>query len=158
MLRYSDLVGFDSIIEDARSLGLGVEDDEEYRALVDTLREQHGLEHEHELERHTSYGIHDAGRIVWGEPDKGQCENEENDERRDEQGQERLRIVLDNQPARYEENEHRSNAGKGKMITRVDQLDLVEASRCEADEAHGGDEYQIDVARACGLRLAPVSL
>ena len=44
MLRYSDLVGFDSIIEDARSLGLGVEDDEEYRALVDTLREQHGLD------------------------------------------------------------------------------------------------------------------
>ena len=44
MLRYSDLVGFDSIIEDARSLGLGVEDDEEYRALMDTLREQHGLE------------------------------------------------------------------------------------------------------------------
>lgn len=41
---YADLVGFDGIIEDARALGLGVQHDEEYRALIDTLRAQHGLE------------------------------------------------------------------------------------------------------------------
>ena len=54
MLHYRDLVGFDSVIEDARALGLGVEDDDEYRALVDTLREQHGLD-----------GLSAAGSVVF---------------------------------------------------------------------------------------------
>ena len=43
-LRYADLVGFDGVIEDARALGLGVQQDEDYRMLIDTLRVQHGLE------------------------------------------------------------------------------------------------------------------
>lgn len=41
---FSDLVGFDSIIDDAHALGLGVNQDEEYRMLIDTLRAQHGLD------------------------------------------------------------------------------------------------------------------
>ncbi len=54
MLRYADLVGFDGVIEDARALGLGVEDDDEYRTLVNTLREQHGLD-----------GLSAAGSVVF---------------------------------------------------------------------------------------------
>lgn len=53
-LRYADLVGFDSIIEDARALGLGVEDDDAYRQLLSTLRERHGLD-----------GLSAAGSVVF---------------------------------------------------------------------------------------------
>lgn len=41
---FSDLVGFDGIIEDTRALGIGVKQDEAYRLLIDTLRAQHGLD------------------------------------------------------------------------------------------------------------------
>lgn len=51
---YDDLVGFDSVIDDARALGLGVKDDDEYRLLLDTLRERHGLD-----------GLSAAGSVVF---------------------------------------------------------------------------------------------
>lgn len=41
---FSDLVGFDGIIEDTRALGIGIKQDEDYRLLIDTLRAQHGLD------------------------------------------------------------------------------------------------------------------
>lgn len=50
----ADLVGFDSVIDDVRALGIGVKDDEEYRLLIDTLRAQHGLD-----------GLSAAGSIVF---------------------------------------------------------------------------------------------
>lgn len=53
-VRFSDLVGFESAVEDVRALGIGVKEDEEYRALVDTLRAQHGLD-----------GLSAAGSIVF---------------------------------------------------------------------------------------------
>lgn len=40
----ADLIGFDSAVEEVRTLGIGVKDDEEYRLLIDTLRAQHGLD------------------------------------------------------------------------------------------------------------------
>lgn len=53
-MRFSDLVGFESAIEEVRALGIGVKEDEEYRMLVDTLRTQHGLD-----------GLSAAGSIVF---------------------------------------------------------------------------------------------
>lgn len=41
---FSDLVGFDGIIEDTRALGIGIKQDEDYLLLIDTLRAQHGLD------------------------------------------------------------------------------------------------------------------
>lgn len=43
-LTFSDLTGYDTVIEDTRALGIGLGGDEELRALIDTLRVQHGLE------------------------------------------------------------------------------------------------------------------
>ena len=43
-LGFDDLVGFGGAVEDARALGIGVKNSEEYRLLIDTLRAQHGLD------------------------------------------------------------------------------------------------------------------
>ncbi len=43
-MTFDDLVGFDSIIEDARALGIGVKQDEDYLRFIETLRAQHGLD------------------------------------------------------------------------------------------------------------------
>lgn len=43
-ISFDDLIGFDGVIEDTRALGIGVKRDEEYRALVESLRDQHGLD------------------------------------------------------------------------------------------------------------------
>lgn len=43
-LGFDDLVGFGYAVEDARALGIGVKNSEEYRLLIDTLRAQHGLD------------------------------------------------------------------------------------------------------------------
>lgn len=43
-MTFGDLVGFDGIIEDTRALGIGVKQDEEYCALIEALRAQHGLD------------------------------------------------------------------------------------------------------------------
>ena len=41
---FSDLVGYDGIIEDVRSLGIGIEHDEAYQEIMGMLRECHGLD------------------------------------------------------------------------------------------------------------------
>lgn len=51
---FDDLVGFDAVIDDMRAFGIGVKQDEEYRLLVDTLRERHGID-----------GLSAAGSIVF---------------------------------------------------------------------------------------------
>lgn len=51
---YADLVGFDQVIEDARALGLGVKEDEEFHELIETLRAQHGLD-----------GLSAAGSVIF---------------------------------------------------------------------------------------------
>lgn len=43
-MRFSDLIGFDAAVEEVRSLGIGIDDDEEYRALIEMLRARHGIE------------------------------------------------------------------------------------------------------------------
>ena len=43
-LTFADLTGFDTVIEDTRALGIGLNGDEELRKLIDTLRVQHGLD------------------------------------------------------------------------------------------------------------------
>lgn len=53
-LLFDDLVGFDAVIDDMRAFGIGVKQDEEYRLLVDTLRERHGID-----------GLSAAGSIVF---------------------------------------------------------------------------------------------
>ena len=53
-LLFDDLVGFDAAIDDMRAFGIGVKQDEEYRLLVDTLRERHGID-----------GLSAAGSIVF---------------------------------------------------------------------------------------------
>lgn len=53
-LLFDDLVGFDAAIDDMRAFGIGAKQDEEYRLLVDTLRERHGID-----------GLSAAGSIVF---------------------------------------------------------------------------------------------
>ncbi len=43
-LTFADLTGFDTVIEDTRALGIGLGGDDELKALIDTLRVQHGLD------------------------------------------------------------------------------------------------------------------
>lgn len=43
-MRFSDLIGFDAAIEEVRALGIGIDGDEEYRALLELLRARHGIE------------------------------------------------------------------------------------------------------------------
>ena len=43
-LMFSDLVGFDTAIEDTRALGIGLDGDSDMKSLIDTLRLQHGLD------------------------------------------------------------------------------------------------------------------